>query len=84
MLIFLAAAGAGGAGAGVVILVAFLFGLFTANTLVTLSSAHGFISATQHPCVYLTLASVTAVVSLVLGTLYLAGVDSAIPPLLGG
>ena len=84
VLVFLAAAGAGGTGAGVVILVAFLTGLFAANTLVTIGSAYGFVSATRHPRVYLTLASVTAVVSLTLGTLYLVGADSVIPPLLGG
>lgn len=84
VLVFLAAAGAGGTAAGVVILVAFLFGLIIANTLVTLGSAYGFVSATRHPRLYVTLASVTAVVSLTLGTLYLAGADSVVPPLLGG
>lgn len=84
VLVFLAAAGAGGTTTGVVVLIAFLIGLFTANTLVTLSSAYGFVSATRHPRIYMTLASVTAVVSLILGSLYLVGADAAIPPLLGG
>jgi len=84
VLIFLAAAGAGGTSAGIAILIAFLFGLFTANTLVTVGSAYGFVSATRHPGAYMALASVPALVSLTLGTLYLAGASSAIPPLLGG
>lgn len=84
VLIFLTAAGAGGTGTGMVILVAFLMGLFAANTLVTVASAYGFVSVTRHPRVYLALASVTAVVSLTLGTLYLTGSDAVIPPLLGG
>jgi hypothetical protein len=53
VLIFLVAAGAGGAGAGIAALIVFLAGLFTANTVVTVGSAFGLLSATRYPRIYL-------------------------------
>ena len=61
VLIFLAAAGAGGAGAGVTVLIFFLVGLFAANSVVTVGSAFGFLSATRYPRVYLGVRSVRPV-----------------------
>lgn len=84
VLVFLAAAGAGGPEAGVAVLSVFLLGLFIANTAITLGSAFGFLSATRHPRVYLGIGAVTAVVSLTVGALFLAGRESALPILLGG
>ena len=84
VLIFLAAAGAGGAIAGVAALTLFLVGLFTANTVVTVASAFGFLSATRYPRVNLGFGLLTVLVSLSVGLLFLAGREAVLPILVGG
>ncbi|MGH2785429.1 MAG: hypothetical protein ACRDJ1_09205 [Actinomycetota bacterium] len=84
VLIFLAAAGAGGAGAGVAVLGAFLVGLVASNSLITLSSAYGFLRASKRFAIYATVAVITGAVSLVIGTLFLIGKDTFLPALFGG
>ena len=84
VLIFLAAAGAGGSGAGVAVLAAFLVGLVASNSLITLSSAYGFLRASKRFAIYATVAVITGVVSLVIGTLFLIGKDTFLPALFGG
>jgi len=84
VLIFLAAAGAGGAGAGVAVLTLFLVGLFAANSVVTVGSAFGFLSATRYPRVYLGFGVLTVLVSLGVGLLFLSGREGALPILVGG
>ena len=84
VVIFLAAAGAGGVGAGVAVLAAFLVGLVASNSLITLSSAYGFLRASKRFAIYATVAILTGVVSLVIGTLFLIGADSFLPALFGG
>jgi high-affinity nickel-transport protein len=84
VLIFLAAAGAGGASAGVATLVVFLLGLFTANSLLAVASASGFLAATKRFTVYATVSCITAAASLVLGMSFLIGKDSWLPALFGG
>jgi high-affinity nickel-transport protein len=84
VLIFLAAAGAGGSGAGVAVLAAFLFGLFTSNSLITLSSAYGFLRASKRFAIYATVAVITGVVSIGIGTLFVIGKDTFLPALFGG
>src|SRR6266511_1846308 len=44
VLIFLSAAGAGGASAGIIVLVAFIVGLLSSNSLITFGSAMGYLS----------------------------------------
>jgi cytochrome c biogenesis protein CcdA len=84
VLIFLAAAGASGKGAGVVVLLAFLVGLLTSNTLITLGSSFGFLRASQNWKIYVTVAVLTGTFSLVIGTLFLFGKSSLLPALFGG
>jgi len=84
VLIFLAAAGASGKGAGVVVLLAFLVGLLTSNSLITLGSSFGFLRASQNWKIYVTVAVLTGIFSLVIGTLFLFGKSSLLPALLGG
>jgi hypothetical protein len=84
VLIFLAAAGAGGAWAGLTVLAVFLVGLFAANTLVALAATSGFLAASRHFVIYAVVSVVTAVTSLVLGTVFLLGHDSWLPALFGG
>jgi ABC-type nickel/cobalt efflux system permease component RcnA len=84
VLIFLAAAGASGKGAGVVVLLAFLVGLLASNSLITLGSSFGFLRASQNWKIYVTVAVLTGIFSLVIGTLFLFGKSSLLPGLFGG
>ena len=84
VLIFLAAAGANGKGPGVVVLLAFLVGLLASNSLITLGSSFGFLRASQNWKIYVTVAVLTGIFSLVIGTLFLFGKSSLLPALFGG
>jgi high-affinity nickel-transport protein len=84
VLIFLTAAGAGGKGTGVVLLICFLMGLLTSNSLVALASTFGFLGATRNFRIYATVSAVTAVFSLVIGTIFLFGQSTLLPTIFGG
>jgi high-affinity nickel-transport protein len=84
VLVFLTAAGVGGRAAGVVLLVAFLVGLITSNTVVALAGTFGFLRATKHWSIYVTVSVVTAIASLVVGTVFLLGSDALLPAFFGG
>jgi high-affinity nickel-transport protein len=79
VLIFIAAAGAGGATVGVAVLLAFIVGLVLSNSLITVGSAFGFLSASRNFAVYAAVGVITALFSLVLGTLFLFGQESLLP-----
>ena len=84
VLIFLAAAGAGGPAVGVVVLVAFIVGLLASNSLITLGSAYGFLSASRNFAVYAAVGVIVALFSLVLGVLFVLGQESVLPAFFGG
>jgi hypothetical protein len=84
IIIFLAAAGAGGRLVGEVVLGAFILGLLTSNSLITLGSAAGFLKASKNWPVYASIAVLTAVFSLVIGTLFVLGNGSVLPAIFGG
>jgi high-affinity nickel-transport protein len=84
ILIFTAAAGAGGRAAGVAVLVAFLVGLISSNSLITLGTAFGFLRASKNFAVYATIAVITGVFSLVIGVLFVLGKDTLLPALFAG
>ncbi len=84
VLIFLAAAGAGGPGVGVAVLLVFILGLVLSNSIITVGSALGFLSASRNFAVYATVAVITAVFSLVLGALFVLGRESVLPAFFGG
>jgi high-affinity nickel-transport protein len=84
VLIFVTAAGVGGRGAGVALLAAFLVGLLSSNTLIALASTYGFLGATKNWPLYATVSVVTAVASLIIGTLFLFGNGELLPPILSG
>jgi cytochrome c biogenesis protein CcdA len=84
VLIFATAVGAGGKVAGEAVLVAFLVGLLTSNSVITVGSAFGFLRASKNWTVYVTIAVLTGVFSLVVGTLLLFGEDALLPALFGG
>jgi cytochrome c biogenesis protein CcdA len=84
VLIFATAVGAGGKAAGEAVLVAFLVGLLVSNSLITFGSAFGFLRASKNWTVYVTIAVLTGVFSLVIGTLLLFGKETVLPALFGG
>ncbi|MGH2675056.1 MAG: hypothetical protein ACRDKA_02730 [Actinomycetota bacterium] len=84
VLIFLAAAGAGGRLVGVAVLLAFIVGLLASNSVITLGSAYGFLSASRNFAVYAGVGVVVAVFSLVLGVLFVFGLESVLPAFFGG
>jgi high-affinity nickel-transport protein len=85
VLIFFAAAGSpGGKTTGVVVLLTFLLGLFSSNTMITLGSSFGFLRASQNWTIYATVAVLTGAFSLVIGTLFILGKGSLLPALFGG
>jgi cytochrome c biogenesis protein CcdA len=84
VLIFATAVGAGGKGAGEAVLIAFLVGLLISNSLITVGSAFGFLRASKNWTVYVTIAVLTGVFSLIVGTLLLFGKDTLLPALFGG
>lgn len=84
VVIFLTAAGAGGRLAGVAILLVFLVGLLASNTLITVGSAAGFLTASKNWPLYVSIAVLTAGFSLVIGTLFVFGRGSVLPAFFGG
>jgi hypothetical protein len=84
VLIFLAAAGAGGTIVGISVLVAFLIGLLASNSVITVGSAYGFLSASRNFAVYAAVGVTVAVFSLVLGVLFLFGLESVLPAFFAG
>jgi hypothetical protein len=84
ILIFAAAAGAGGKAAGLAVLTAFLVGLVSSNSVITVGSAFGFLRASRNFALYATVAVVTGVFSLVLGVLFILGKDTLLPAIFAG
>jgi hypothetical protein len=84
LLIFLAVAGAGGKGAGVLLLLCFLVGLLSSNTLVALAGTFGFLGAANNFRLYAAVSVVTAAFSLCIGTLFVFGQGTVLPVLFGG
>lgn len=81
---FLAAAQAGGVGAGLIVLVTFLVGLFVSNAAITVGATYGFKEAMQRRSVQRTLGAITAVMSLVVGILFVLGQDAVLPAFFAG
>ncbi len=84
VLVFLAAAGAGGRAAGLIVLGAFIAGLLSSNSLITLGSTFGFLRASKNFPIYATVAVLTGAFSLVIGTIFLLGKTTVLPALFGG
>lgn len=79
VVIFLGAAGVGGRGLGMAVLLVFVLGLITANTLIAVGASVGFLSANRSLRAYRVAGAVVAIFSLVLGTVFLLGDASALP-----
>ncbi len=84
VLVFLAVAGAGGVFSGILVLVVFISGLLTSNSLITLGSAFGFLKASKNFAIYASVAVLTGVFSLVIGTIFVLGKTTVLPAIFGG
>ena len=84
VIVFLAAATAGGIAAGLAVLVAFVAGLVVANSAITMASAFGLAAASKGRRVQLTMGVATAAMSIVIGSLFLLGMDGVLPAFFAG
>jgi hypothetical protein len=84
VLIFLTAAGAGGPLVGMSVLATFIVGLVASNSVITVGSSLGYLQASRHFALYAGVAVVTAVFSLVVGTLFVLGEEGVLPAFFSG
>ena len=80
-LLIAAVGGASSAGLGVPMLLAFVVGLLISNFAIVLVSSVGFVSSQTRERVYVALGAVAGVFSLVLGAVFLIGLDGNLPDL---
>jgi high-affinity nickel-transport protein len=81
LLLFLLAANLGGASRGLLGLLCFIAGLLIMNTIMTASASGIFASSTHRPSLQTFVTSLTAVYSLIVGTIFLFGVSDKLPAL---
>lgn len=81
VLIIGTAVGAGSTGMSVATLLAFVLGLFISNSMVTIASTTGFVSAQRRQIVYVGLGIVAAIFSLVVGLVFLSQSAELLPNL---
>lgn len=81
LLIFLLAANLGGVGKGFLGLGMFIAGLLAMNTLMTASAAGLFGFSAREPRIQYAITAVTAVYSLVVGSIFLWGSAAVLPPI---
>ena len=80
-LLIAAVGGASSAGLGVPMLLAFVVGLLISNFAIVLVSSVGFVSSQTRERVYVAFGAVAGVFSLVLGAVFLIGLDGNLPDL---
>lgn len=79
VLIIGTAVGAGSTGMSVATLLAFVVGLLISNSMVTIASTTGFVSAQRRQIVYVAVGIVAAIFSLVVGLVFLAQSAELLP-----
>ena len=80
-LIIATAAGASTKGTSVLVLLVFVVGLLLSNSVVTIMSTTGFVSASRRQWIYVVAGLVAAVFSLVIGLIFLAQAGDQLPDL---
>ena len=81
VLLIAAVGGAASAGLGVPMLFAFVVGLLISNFAIVLVSSVGFVASQTREMIYVVVGAVAGVFSLVIGTVFLFGLDHVLPDL---
>lgn len=81
VLVIAAAAGASSTSEGLLALAAFVLGLITSNSVVTVATALGFVSARKRTGLYVAAGLLAATFSLVLGLIFVTSEDGLLPDL---
>jgi high-affinity nickel-transport protein len=81
VLIIAAVGGASSEGLGVPMMVAFIIGLLISNSLVVVITATGFVASQLRERIYLVIGVAAGVFSVVVGTLFLFGIEDRLPDL---
>ena len=81
VLLIAAVGGAASAGLGVPMLLAFVFGLLISNFAIVLLSSMGFVASQARERIYVAIGAVAGVFSLVIGAVFLFGLDGVLPDL---
>ncbi len=84
LVLFVTAAGVAGRAAGVALLVCFIAGLLTSNTVVAAAGTAGVLSSSRSWPLYATVSVLIGAASLVIGSLFLFGHESVFPTVFGG
>ena len=79
VLLIAAVGGAASAGLGIPMLFAFVVGLLLSNVAIVIISSVGFVASQTRERIYVVVGLVAGLFSLVLGSIYLFGLDSIIP-----
>jgi high-affinity nickel-transport protein len=81
VLLIAAVGGASSAGLGVPMLLAFVLGLLISNFAIVLVSSVGFVASQTREMIYVAVGAVAGVFSLVIGAIFLFGLDGVLPDL---
>jgi high-affinity nickel-transport protein len=81
VLLIAAVGGAASAGLGVQMLLAFVLGLLISNFAIVVVSSVGFVASQKREMIYVAVGAVAGVFSLVIGTVFLFGLDEVLPDL---
>ena len=81
VLLIAAVGGAASAGLGVQMLLAFVLGLLISNFAIVVISSVGFIASQKREQIYVAVGAVAGVFSLVIGLIFLFGLDEVLPDL---
>ena len=81
VLLIAAIGGASSQGLGIPMMLAFIVGLLISNSIVVLITATGFIASRIRERLYVAIGVVAGVFSLVIGTIFLFGLDASLPSL---
>jgi high-affinity nickel-transport protein len=81
VLLIAAVGGASSAGLGVPMLLAFVIGLLVSNVAIVVVSSVGFVSSQARERLYVAFGGIAGVFSLVVGSIFLIGLNAGLPDL---
>src|SRR3990170_4848919 len=81
VLLIAAVGGAASAGLGVPMLLAFVLGLLISNFAIVVVSSVGFVASQTREMIYVAVGAVAGVFSLIIGSIFLFGLDGVLPDL---